>query len=441
MALGATRNADLAYKVGVATGLELAAMGVNVNYAPICDINTNPNNPSLGIRSFGDAVDLVSEMSAAMVKGLQETGVAATIKHFPGKGEASVDSHFEMPTVNHSRDRLASTELPPFKAAIDAGAKMVMTGHFAIPSLTERADTPSTLSRAVIDRLLRQEMDYRGLVITDALDMGAITQGAGQIIDVIAALRAGVDLLLLTKDRETQKRIRAGLDLAFRRGLLNKRQVAASIQRITSFKQSIEKPIQPDLGIVGCKQHQELAQQVANQAITLVRNGDRLLPLRLASDARIAAIMPHPKDLTPADTSSTVTPTLAKALRNYHPHVDEIIVGHLPSQQDIASLREAAIQYDLLVVGTISASIQPEQAALVHELLKTEIPTITVALRTPYDLVAYPESQTHICTYSILPPAMKALASAIWGDHDFGGQLPVAIPDYYPYGHSLSIES
>ncbi len=215
MALGATRDPELARRVGHAIGRELAAMGVNINYAPICDLNTNPSNPSLGIRAFSDDPQLTAKMAAAMVEGLQAEGVAATLKHFPGKGQAEVDSHYEMPLINHSRERLDSVELPPFQAGIDAGAKLVMTGHFAIPALGTTTGIPATLSRAVMHDFVRDEMGFDGVVITDALDMGAITQGVGQLIDVIAAVRAGVDLMLLTPNDEVQERLYTGLLLAY----------------------------------------------------------------------------------------------------------------------------------------------------------------------------------------------------------------------------------
>ncbi|HMT21816.1 MAG TPA: glycoside hydrolase family 3 N-terminal domain-containing protein, partial [Promineifilum sp.] len=182
MALGATRDPELARHVGRAIGLELAAMGVNVNYAPVLDLNTNPRNPSLGIRAFGDEPNLTAMLGAALVEGLQSAGVAATLKHFPGKGEAAVDSHYKMPVINHSRERLDAVELPPFRAGIAAGAKLLMAGHFAIPALTGTSAYPATVARRVMTDFARGEMGFDGVIITDALDMGAITQGAGQII-------------------------------------------------------------------------------------------------------------------------------------------------------------------------------------------------------------------------------------------------------------------
>ncbi|MCB8977487.1 MAG: glycoside hydrolase family 3 protein [Ardenticatenaceae bacterium] len=441
MALGATRDVALAQRVGQAMGRELAALSVNVNYAPVCDISSNPQNPACGIRAFGDDPALTAEMAAALVAGMQAEGVAATIKHFPGIGEAKVDSHYSLPVLDHSQERLDDEELRPFRATITAGAKLLMSGHFAIPALTDSRDLPATLSRAVMRDFVRDELGFDGIVITDALDMGAISQGAGQIVDVITAVRAEVDLLLLTSSAEVQERLYAGLQLALSRGLIDETHLKPSLERILALKQWLAQTPQPPLEVVACAEHRALAQEVANRAITLVRNEANLLPLRLESDAKIAIIMPQPKDLTPADTSSFITPGLATAVRAHHPRVDEFITSHPPTANEIANLRQKATEYDLLIVGTLSASLDGMQAELMRGLLDTAVPTVTIALRTPYDLTAYPQAQTHVCSYSILPAAMRALAAALFGAIPFQGKLPVRLGGLYEFGHGLSVIS
>lgn len=438
MALGAARDPELARRVGQAIGLEMAAMGVNVNYAPNCDINTNPDNPATGIRAFGDEPELAAQMSGAMVAGMQATGVAATMKHFPGKGAAKVDSHYTMPLIDHSRERLDKMELRPFCAAIESGVKLAMTGHFAIPSLTEQADLPATLSRAVMHDFIRHEQGFDGVVITDALDMGALSQGAGQIVDVIAATRAEVDLLLTTNQPEVQERLYAGLQLAYSRGLIDDSHIKYSVARIFDLMKWVSQFSQPDMSVIGCAEHRDLDAEVARRSITLVRNEAGLLPLKLESGAKIAVIVPETKDLTPADTSSYAKVELGTAVRQHHAHVTEFTTSHLPTNDEIAALRRQTAQFDLLIIGTISASMQPEQAALVNALLTLEIPTVTVALRTPYDLRAYPQAQTHLCTYSIHQPSMNALADVLWGSAPVTGQLPVTIAGSYDFGHGLS---
>jgi beta-N-acetylhexosaminidase len=266
------------------------------------------------------------------------------------------------------------------------------------------------------------------VVITDAMDMGAITQGAGQIVDVIAAVRAGVDLMLLMPGADVQERLYAGLVLAYSRGLIDDSHLAASVTRIQGLQAWTAAQTQPDLGVVGCAAHRELETELARRSITLVRDDAGLLPLGMRSDARIAAIMPQPANLTPADTSSMVAPGLATALRVHHPHVAEYVTSQRPDASEIAALCAEAAGYDLLVVGTINAVNQPQQGELVRALLSTGVPTITAALRTPYDLSAYPEAQTHLCSYSIHPASLDALAAVLFGTLTAVGQLPVRLP-------------
>lgn len=433
MALGATGSIELARRAGAALGRELAAVGINVNYAPVCDVNNNPQNPAVGVRSFGEDPATVTRLCVAMVEGMQAEGVAATAKHFPGHGDTSEDPHHGLPVVYHTRERLGRVELPPFAAAIEAGVCLVMTAHLALPNLNDGVALPSTLSPALLDGLLREELGFRGVIISDAMDMGAVDQGrVGLIVDAIAAVAAGVDLLLLI-DRAEE--VYTALRSAAQRGLLAPDKITASAERVLALKRWLTNRAQPPLDVVGCAEHRDLAAEIAARSITLVRDETGLLPLRLPPTACLAAVVPRPADLTPADTSSYITCRLADALRKHHAAVDEFIVPPVLSDADVADLRQALRGYDVVIAGTINASTQPGQAALVNALLETGVPTAAVALRLPYDLQAYPDAPTYLCTYSILEPSMEALAAALWGDIPFRGQLPVSIPGIYPIGH------
>jgi len=447
MAIGATGDADLAERVGRAIGRELRAVGVNVNYAPVLDVAVNPANPSLGIRSFGDDPAEVGRLAAAWLRGLQSAGVAGTGKHFPGKGEGSVDTHHALDVLDRSRQELDAVELVPFRAATEAGVRLVMSGHFGLPSVTGSRTLPSTLSRDVMTGLLREEVGFDGVSITDALDMRALPQDAAQAIDVVAALAAGVDLLLATADRRAQRRIESALARAAAIRLLDEPGMRRSEARLTSLRGWLASFEDPPLEVVGSPEHRSLARELAARALTLVRDDADLLPLRISPEARVLAVMPAPRDLTPADTSSYVTPTLASALRAHHPAVDEVITGHPPSAAEIASIRERAEGYDAIVAGTISATAGSPQAELVAALAATGRPLVTVALRTPWDLAAYPQARTHACTYSILPESMDALAAALFGrattgstsgGWGFPGRLPVSIDGVAGRGHGLT---
>jgi len=437
MALGATGDPELAERVGRAIGRELRAVGVNVNYAPDCDVASNPDSPGLGIRSFGDDAAAVARLAAATVRGLQAAGVAATAKHFPGKGDVGVDTHYQLGAIGHDRARLDAVELAPFRAAIEAGVRVVMSGHFAIPALTHNPSLPATVSRAVMHDLLRDELGFDGLVISDALDMRALAQGATQIVDLIAALRAGVDLLLCAPDRSILEQTEDALRLAARRDLFDADVLTGGTNRILALRGWLGSGSQPDVEVVRSAEHMALAREVAERSVTLVRNDAGLLPLRLAADGRVLAVMPQPANMTPADTSATVAPGLAAAIRSRHPRVDEVVTGLPPTPSDIAAVRQRAADSELVVVGTINAWFDSGQVDLVNELLASGVPVVTAALRVPWDLARYPAAATHVCTYSILDPSLDALVSALWGDVPLRGRLPAAIPGLFPTGHGL----
>jgi beta-N-acetylhexosaminidase len=428
MALGATRSEKLAFRVGKALGREVAAVGVNVDFAPVCDVNNNPANPVVGTRSFGESPALVSRLSGALIRGLQSAGVAATAKHFPGHGDTSSDSHHGAPVLPHDAERVRRVELPPFRAAIEAGVRLMMTAHIVFPALNGGTTLPATLSQDILRGLLRHKLSFKGLIVSDAMDMHAIEQGPELVVDALAALRAGVDLLLLNHDLGRVASIYSCTVQAAHRGLLSPQEIHVSAQRILKLKAWLARTKQPPLSVIGCREHRALAREVAEKSVTLVRDTAKHLPLRLQLDARIAVVVPRPEDLTPADTSSLVIPALASAVRRYHRQVDDFTVAMNPSIAEVRALRSKLVKYDLLIFGTINAASYPGQAALVNTLLQNGSKVIAAALRMPYDLSTYPAAPTYACTYSILPPAMEALADALWGRIPFNGKLPVSIP-------------
>lgn len=433
MALGAAGDPDLARRVGAAIGRELAAVGVNVNYAPAVDVNLNPANPVIGTRSFGEDPALVGRLGAALIAGMQGAGVAAVAKHFPGHGDTAQDSHHGLAALPFDRARLDAVELPPFVAAIDAGVRLVMSAHLALPALTGRADLPATLSPAVLQTLLRGELGFGGVVVSDAMNMS----GLGDFADfgplAVRAAAAGIDLLLLATPNDHLAAHAAMLDAA-RDGRLATAELREAAARVRALKGWLAGWEQPALDIVGCAEHRALAAEAAARAITLVRDDAGLLPARPPADGRVAVVVPETADLTPADTSSYERCELARAVRRHHPAAEEHIIAADPTPGEVAALCAALDGCDLAIVGTINAGERPGQAALVGELLRRGVPVVAAALRLPYDLAAYPQAPTYLCAYSILPPSMDALADAIWGRAPIGGRLPVSIPGLYPAG-------
>jgi beta-N-acetylhexosaminidase len=280
--------------------------------------------------------------------------------------------------------------------------------------------------------VLRDELGFGGVSITDALDMHALPQDARQAIDVETALDAGVDLLLSTADARARRRIEAALVRAADVELLDPDGLARSRDRLDSLGRWVASFEDPPLDVVGSAAHRALARELAGRSLTLIRDDAAQLPLRVSAEQRILAVMPAPVDLTPADTSSSVRPALASALREHGPAVDEVITAHPPRAAEIAALRRRAEGYDAIVAGTISATAGSSQADLVRVLLATGRPLVTVALRTPCDLLAYPSARTHVATYSILPESMTALGAALFGAagrpaEAFPGRLPIRL--------------
>jgi beta-N-acetylhexosaminidase len=428
LALGATRSTELARRAGLVLGHELAALGINIDYAPVCDVINNPQNPVVGPRSFGADPHLVAQLSSALIQGLQAAGVAASAKHFPGHGDSSIDSHHQMEVLLHDEIRLRTIELVPFQAAVQSGVKTILTAHIALPNYDKGYQRPATLSPRILRGLLRDEMKFDGVIISDALDMHAVQQGPLHLVETIAGAQAGLDLLLLTSFID-QASIYEALLLATRRGLLNENEMRASVERISALKRWSAQPQQPDLSVVGCLEHAALASEIAQKSITLVRDVTQQLPLRLAAEVRLAVIVPQPKDLTPADTSSYDRPALADAIRAYHPAVDEILMPMEPSEADVAALVDRAAGAERVIVGTINAHQHRGQAALVNALLDQGQSVIALALRMPYDMIAYPRVSTYLCTYSLQPASLQAVAQALWGHIPCVGQLPVELPE------------
>ncbi|HEY9152922.1 MAG TPA: glycoside hydrolase family 3 N-terminal domain-containing protein, partial [Anaerolineales bacterium] len=342
--------------------------------------------------------------------------------------------------VPHSLDRLRKVEFPPFESAIRAGTKMVMTAHLALPAIDGSDAPPATLSPGILKNLLRDQLKFQGVIITDAMDMHAITQGDALGANAVRAAAAGADLLLITTDPGDQELVHVSLMQAAKNGALSSKNLSASAERILSLKKWLaNQKTELDLEVVGCADHRKVADEIAARSVTLVRDQAKILPLRLRSGQRAAVIVPKPIDLTPADTSSYVIPNLASALRAFHPNVDEFIVSHSPLENEIASIVERTRSYDLIVIGTLNAFSNSGQSALVHKVLESGKPVIVAAMRLPYEPAAFPEAPTFVCTYSILEPSMNALASALFGQGKFQGNLPVSIPGLYPMGYHLDL--
>jgi len=423
LALGATGSVELAGRVAVAMGRELAAMGVNVSWGPDLDLATLPTSPAVGTRSFGDDARMAGALGAATVAGLQSVGVAAAAKHFPGSGETLADPHHGLPVVDLAAEVLESRELGPFRDAVAAGVRLMMVSHAAYPGLEPDGDAgrSALMSPAILGELLRDRMGFGGVVVTDALDMAAVDQAdvAGA---AIAAIEAGVDLLLAGPLQAERPEELARLVIA----LDTSPAVEAAASRVAGLRQWLGQGRQPDLDVVGCAEHAALARELAERSVTLLRDDASLLPLRPLSDTRLLVVTPIPADLTPADTSSRVEIRLAEAVRRRHATTHGITVPIDPSGADIEITLAAARAADVVILGTIDAFRHPGQRSLASAIAATGLPGVLVALRMPTDAAVLRDLPTVIACYSIHDPSTEAVAALIFGESPATGRVPIS---------------
>lgn len=414
LALGATRSEALAEAAGRVLGRELLAMGITLNFAPCVDVLTSLANPAMGLRTFGDDPELTSKLGAALIRGMQDEGVLATAKHYPGMGRVTVDSHYDLPVVPDNRDEIESTLLRPFRAAIEAGVGAIMTAHALYTALDP--DLPATLSPKILKGLLRQEMGFEGLILTDALDMGAVTNERSDREIIEEAMNAGVDMLLLG---HLMNRNQLPL-ISIAQPLLN----PASVSRIRAAQARVGQ-VMPSLDVVGSREHQNIVAEIAQKAITLVRDTESLLPLRLSPEARIAVVTAQPVNLTPADTSAQAKIGLADAIHQRHGGVQALELAHEAGDAEITALVEAVREADLVIVGTLAADQDRAQQAFIESIQHLDLPVIVVALRTPYEVTTLPKVGTMLCTYSLSPASVEAAAMVLFGELTATGHLPI----------------
>ncbi|WP_156288224.1 glycoside hydrolase family 3 protein [Oceanobacillus salinisoli] len=451
MALGATRSPEMTENVGRVIGEELEALGINMNLAPVLDVNNNPDNPVIGVRSFGESPELVSELGIAYTKGLQSTGVAATAKHFPGHGDTDVDSHLGLPEVPHDKDRLLEVELYPFQQAMDAGIDAIMTAHVTFPKIDDTKVTsqkdgteislPATLSYKVLTELMREEMGYNGVIITDALNMAAIADHFGSVDAVIRAVNAGTDVILMPIGLEE---VADGLLEAVETGEITEARIEESVKRILTLKvergiikaenaKPIDKVVANAEQVVGSQAHKQVEAEAANRSITLVKNED-VLPLQVSPEEKIVVI------------ANTYANSLYDSIQAHHQNTELITASGPLSEEQMEFLEEEA---HAVIIGSYTYNVSGRspsspQMQMVNQVIDNmNIPVIGVGIRNPYDLMAYPEIDAYLAQYGFREASFQATASTLFGKNNPTGLLPVTIPDQdgeilFEFGYGLS---
>ncbi len=434
MALGATREPTLAFVAGQGLAIDLRLLGFNMNLAPVLDVNSNPQNPVIGIRSYGERASLVGTMGAWYVRGQQEMGLVAVAKHFPGHGDTQTDSHFALPVSMADMNRLTEVEFVPFKQAIEAHLDAIMTAHIALPQVAERPDLPATLSHTVLTHVLREQMHFEGIIVTDGLEMQAIAQRYGVGRAAVMSILAGADMPMVLWSTEAKEEVYQALINAVRNGEISPKRLDASVRRILLVKARrglfgfhnapLEEAIGDERAARRNLMHAQVAERIAQDSLTLVRNEHDLLPLPDDGSRRVVVLAPP----GPFGTRWSKVPGAVVVRVPFVPTREQ-------RRQVAARVSALARKADVLVVGVINRY----HIEIIKQVLTgvSHLPVAMVSFASPYYLKYLPEADAYVCAYSYLDAAQEAAAMGLLGQVRMTGRLPVSLPGMYPYGHRI----
>ena len=432
MAIGATGSAENARDAGRIIGLESRAIGIHLAFAPAVDVNNNPANPVINVRSFGAEPRAVARLSTAFVEGVQSAGVAATVKHFPGHGDTDTDSHLALPIVSASRARLDTLELLPFRATIAAGAAAVMSAHIALPAISHDS-TPATLVPAIFQALLRDTLGFRGLAVTDAMDMRGVGAGYGVEESSVRAVLAGADILLMPADVPAAI---SAVTAAVERGEIPAARIDASVRRILELKVRTGAVQHPIVSldslrvIVGSADHRQTAQRIADEAVTLLRNDDGQLPL--AAKGRTAIIT------FASESDVNAGRTFGTELRALLPETRVLRISPTTPRVRLDSLLRPG---ERVVLATFVRTIEGEGRFAVGEHIATWIdsvavsrPVTVVSFSNPYVIREFGWVSGYVATFGRGDAMERAAARAVAGRIPFLGHSPIALPGFFGTG-------
>lgn len=420
MSLGAAGNVDLAREIGLATGKELKNLGINWNLAPVLDVNNNPKNPVINVRSFGEDPQKVGDLGVSWMKGVQEAGVVTTLKHFPGHGDTDVDSHLDLPSINHSLGRLFDVELVPFIQGIENGADVIMTAHIYFSTLEPDYGRPATLSKNVLTGLLRNQLGFNGVITTDCLEMNAIAKTVGVANGALQAAIAGADMLMVSHTYEYQVEAVTKLLDAVLNGGIDESRIIDSTHRILDLKRKY---------LTGggkshfdSAEHKALAKRAYQESISVIKEQD----FPLEKSGKYLAIYTEQKPLFQAAERGE-TLAIPDILKSYEARIDylEIKSGVDPKTQ-LSEVKSKLNEYEQLIIFTLS--LQPgEPVTLIFQALVQSVKTTVISLRNPYDFQLLSEAANFICAYDDTPDAIKAGLDVLFGKQKATGKAPITI--------------
>ena len=447
MALGAARDPELAFRAGQLSASEGRSLGVLVDFYPVVDVNNNPRNPIINIRSFGEDVGLVSVLARAYIRGIQAGGMLATAKHFPGHGDTATDTHLGLAVIEHPRSHLDAVELPPFAAAIAGGVDAVMSSHIMLPALDPSPGIPATLSRPILTGLLRDEMKFQGLVFTDSMGMWAVSRSFPPDRAAAMAIRAGADFILDSPDDEAAFR---GIKAAVEAGEIPQSQIAQSVERILRAKArlGLHRERTVDLSQLdaklGGRARTAVASELCARGLTLIKDDRNQVPLRLPRQASLAYL--SVVDYASGWREGAPSRSLIPALKERWPNVTAAEISDRTTADEIDLVRELAKRSDAVVVGIFvrvasysgRMDLSPAQVALLDWLSTLDRPVVAIAFGNPYAVSAAPKLPAVLLAYDDFDTMEVAAVRALAGETPIGGRLPIALPGLFPVGHGLT---
>ncbi len=444
MAIGATDDVGLAYEMGRVTAVEARAVGIHVPFAPVLDVNNNPDNPIINVRSFGEHPARVATLGAAFVRGVQAHGAIATGKHFPGHGDTGTDSHLALPTIRVSRERMDSVELRPFREAIGAGMGAIMSAHITVPSLSGGGGDAATLSSDILTGLLREQMGFEGLVFTDAMDMRAISGRLGSAEAAVRAVLAGADVVLMPA---SAKEAIDGITDAVRSGRVPEERLDRSVLRLLRAKESLglhrvrEVPLDEIPGKVGIPAHGQVADSIARRSITVIRNRRDLLPLLGTRSARVLSVSYR-------RTSDILAGrAFNERLRATYPRLVTADVGPDTGAGLYEGLVRQAGRSALVIVSTYvqavsysgTVALPEDAAAFIRRLTRLGVPNVVISFGNPYLISEFPDVGSYVLAWSGSASSQAAAADALLGRFDITGRTATRIPGFAEIGDGIRI--
>lgn len=445
MGVAATGDRRNAFMMGKITAIEAKALGVHQVFAPVLDVNNNPDNPVINVRAFSGDPTIVSEFGTAFIQGVHSENVVSTAKHFPGHGDTDTDSHNELPVLNHDYSRLDSIELIPFKSAIEGGITSIMSAHISFPQISDHPELPGTLDSTILGDILQDSLGFDGLVVTDGLEMQGIASKFSPGRVVVKALNAGADIMLISPDIHTA--IDEVVD-AVVNGEITEERIDESYRKVLLWKQEYglfedRNHVEIDLldTRINSNYHKAEAERIARESVTVLKNEGDILPIDPTVHKKVLLV-----SIADDESGSTGSP-FVKSIRDYHPEVSFSVFDERSDNADAQKIIEKAKKVDLIIIGSFiglkfreSIQLSRSQSSLVRKLLNTKKPTVLAMFGNPYLVRELSETDVHIMGWANTSLQMQAVAPALFGASEVKGTLPIEIPGMYSIGDGLDFE-